>query len=97
MSQRLFKQKQMSSSNASTSSVGQAISPEEEMIVTRSNEKILRIVMDQWILYTHYKVKLQIQKNIGLARLFSRLENKHQITTFESLLKLNAYSYKVKR
>ena len=60
MSQRLFKQKQMSSSNASTSSVGQAISPEEEMIVTHSNEKILRIVMDQWIIYTHYKVKHQI-------------------------------------
>ena len=34
MSQRLFKQKQMISSQASTSSVGQGISPEEEMIVT---------------------------------------------------------------
>ena len=53
--------------------------------------------MDQWILHTHYKVKQQIHKNIAMTRMFSRLENKHQLTIFESLLKLNAYSYRVKR
>ena len=66
--------------------MGQAISPEEEMIVTQSNEKILRIVMDQWILFTHYKVKVNIHRNVGLMRIFNKLERKHIVNTYSALM-----------
>ena len=95
MSSRLFKQKPMSSA-ASQSSVGQTISPEEEMLVTQTTDRILRNVIDQWILFTHHAVKQKIKQNIAITKLFSTLERKNETTKFECILKLNAYSYKLK-
>ena len=61
------------------------------MIVTQSNEKILRIVMDQWVLFSHHQVKLNIHRNVGLMRIFNILEQKYVVTSFGALMKLNGW------
>ena len=66
------------------------------MIVTQSNEKILRIVMDQWVLFTHHRVKLNIHRNVGLMRIFNKLERKQTVIAYSALMQINTYAYKIK-
>ena len=47
--------------------------------------------MDQWVLFTHHRVKLNIHRNVGLMRIFNILEQKHMMTSFGALQKLNGW------
>ena len=52
--------------------------------------------MDQWILFTHHSVKLNIHRNVGLMRIFNKLERKQTVIAYSALMQINTYAYKIK-
>ena len=61
-----------------------------------SKERIMRIVMDQWKLFAHYKVRLECHKNVALTRMFNLLSSKYKLTKYDALHRVSKYDVFVK-
>lgn len=69
---------------------------EEECIKFR-DQRIMRIVIDQWKLYAYYAVRVQTHKNIAATRLFTLLCNRKHQVKFDALHRLTKYGVFVKQ
>jgi len=54
------------------------------------------VVVDQWKLYAHHKVKLETKKNLGLARIFTLLGNSKHHILYDALHRLTKYDVNIK-
>jgi len=68
------------------------MSQQEEDCLQHSDSRIKSLVLDQWKLFTHYKVRLQTHKNIGLARLVTLLANRKHHVKYDALHRLHKYA-----
>lgn len=72
------------------------MSQTERDCIKFSDLRIKSIVIDQWKLFAHYKVRQETHKNIGLTKLFNVLGNRRYQVKFDALHRLSKYAIHLK-
>ena len=73
------------------------MSQTERDCIKFSDLRIKSIVIDQWKLFAHYRVRQETHKNIGLTKLFNVLGNRRYQVKFDALHRLSKYAIHLKQ
>ena len=73
------------------------MTPAEEDYLKYSDARIKGIVIDQWKLFTHFRVRKETQKNFALSKMFTLLANKRHQVKHDALHRVTKYAIFVKQ